>query len=197
MEIPILQSCENNKEPLYNELKSFISPNKELLEIGSYTGQHAEYLSEKLKLSWQTSDMPENLAPLIYKFEQLNSLSLPPKHFQVVESKIEHNINNTFDYILTINTIHIMSDTEVKTFCHKIHEFCKKDGYLFIYGAFKFDGEFTTQSNAEFDLWIKSKFPKGGVKNFEDVRSMLNGKNWNFKEFIKMPANNYLLVFNR
>ena len=41
MDKPFSQACENNREPIFNALRSLIADKTSVLEIGSGTGQHA------------------------------------------------------------------------------------------------------------------------------------------------------------
>ena len=43
---------------------------------------------------------------------------------------------------------------------------------LSIYGPFKYQGDFTTPSNAQFDLWLKARDPQSGVRDFEAVNEL-------------------------
>ena len=58
---PYSEACEQNKDPILAILRVAFENVRNVLEIGSGTGQHAVYFSEQLpQLRWQTSDLPEN-----------------------------------------------------------------------------------------------------------------------------------------
>ena len=40
-------------------------------------------------------------------------------------------------------------------------------GLLILYGPYKYGGDFTTQSNADFDAWLKERNPLYGIRDFE------------------------------
>src|SRR2546423_3346358 len=55
-------ACERNRAPILAILKRVFADRRKVLEIGSGTGQHAAYFARELThLSWQPSDVAENL----------------------------------------------------------------------------------------------------------------------------------------
>ncbi len=78
MNKPFSQSCENNKQPILQLIKTiFISP-QIVWEIGSGTGQHACYFAENLPhLTWQTTDREENIAGINQWIEEAGLNNLP------------------------------------------------------------------------------------------------------------------------
>ena len=61
MELTFSQACENNKAAILTILQKALKTTKNVLEIGSGTGQHAIYFAENLPhLLWQTSDLSIN-----------------------------------------------------------------------------------------------------------------------------------------
>lgn len=46
--LPFSQACENNKAPILAVLQTAFASAKQVLEIGSGTGQHAVYFAENL-----------------------------------------------------------------------------------------------------------------------------------------------------
>jgi len=71
----------------------------------------------------------------------------------------------------------------------------KPNGYLIIYGPFKVNGQFTTESNAEFDKWLKNGNPIHGLRDVEKVQAEAEKAGLRFAAFLQMPANNFSLVF--
>ena len=68
-------------------------------------------------------------------------------------------------------------------------------GLLCLYGPFKYDGEFTTESNALFDVWLKRNYREGGVRDVEVVEREASRSGFKLIHDFSMPANNQLLVF--
>jgi hypothetical protein len=73
----------------------------------------------------------------------------------------------------------------------------KSSGRLCVYGPFKYQGEFTSPSNAEFDLWLKDRHPLSGVRDIEALNALALDAGLSFIEDNAMPANNQLLVWEK
>jgi len=68
---------------------------------------------------------------------------------------------------------------------------------LLVYGPFKYAGEFTTESNARFDVWLKNQNPVSGIRDFERVDALAEDAGLRLLEDNSMPANNQLLVWKK
>jgi Protein of unknown function (DUF938) len=65
-----------------------------------------------------------------------------------------------------------------------------------IYGPFKVDGRYTTESNQTFDNEIlAAKVPEWGLKDVRDLKTTASKHGIALKRIIDMPANNFILVF--
>ncbi|OOZ39372.1 hypothetical protein BOW53_11740 [Solemya pervernicosa gill symbiont] len=63
---PYAESCDQNRDVIFEVIREHFAAAEQLLEIGSGTGQHAIYFAERLPhLSWQTSDRLENHAGIL------------------------------------------------------------------------------------------------------------------------------------
>ena len=59
--LPFSQACENNQAPILAVLQQAFADRRQVLEVGSGTGQHGVYFAPRLpQLVWQTSDLAEN-----------------------------------------------------------------------------------------------------------------------------------------
>ena len=61
----------------------------------------------------------------------------------------------------------------------------------------KFGGTFTTESNAEFDRWLKAQDPASGVREFEAVARVAETAGLELGDNRAMPSSNQLLCFFR
>ncbi len=103
----------------------------------------------------------------------------------------------SFDAVFTANSLHIMPASAVVEFFRHLNSVIEDGGLLCIYGPFKYGGDFTTPSNAQFDLWLKSRNPLSGVRDFEWVNQLASEAGLTLLEDNPMPANNQLLVWKR
>ena len=144
---------------------------------------------------WITSDVKRNHSNIKeYLFEaKLKNLHGP----ELLEVGTDDFPKGKFDYIFTANTFHIMSWKLVKTLIKLFGKRLREGSLVIIYGPFNYEGKFTSESNEQFDQWLKDRNPTSGIRSFEDVLS--NMKNSGFKLLTdhEMPANNRLLVFER
>ena len=195
-------ACDRNKQAILDALNLFLveqSNNKpcRLLEIGSGTGQHAAFFAKHLPhVEWQPSDINGRLASIEawQKDAKLANL-LPP---------INLNINSdswraeTIDHIFTANTAHIISVSQLHRLFKGAAKYLPSCGYLFIYGPFNYDGLYTSDSNAAFDLWLKDRDSQSGIRDIAMLNSFANqNSQFSLVEDIAMPANNRLLVFKK
>ena len=193
--LPYSQACENNKEPILKVLKEYISDQESLLEIAGGTGQHGEFFARSFpKLLWQTSDLPGAVADLNLRISEANLHNLPPALILDVNDS-NWNVKK-YQLLFTANSLHIMSEKSVENFFSRIPNVLQQSALVFIYGPFKYDGNFTTKSNAEFDEWLKEKDLKSGVRDFEAISELAVSVGLSLVADVQMPSNNQLLVFS-
>ena len=194
--LPFSQACENNKQPILKVLKEYISDQESLLEIAGGTGQHSEFFARSFpNLLWQTSDLPSSVADLNLRISEANLHNLPPALILDVNDS-NWNVKK-YQLLFTANSLHIMSEKSVENFFSRIPNVLQQSALVFIYGPFKYDGNFTTKSNAEFDEWLKEKDLKSGVRDFEAISELAVSVGLSLVADVQMPSNNQLLVFSR
>lgn len=199
MELTFSQACENNKAAILAVLKEAFQSTKNVLEIGSGTGQHAIYFAENLPhLLWQTSDLSINHYSINQRIKQnnLNNInSAITLDLNDDWSLVSSNTKYQVDGIFTANTLHIVSWPLVQRFFQGVKENLKKGGTLCIYGPFNYDGKFTSDSNANFDFWLKDRDINSGIRDFEAIEALAKSAGLSLITDQTMPANNRLLTF--
>ncbi|MDD9888970.1 MAG: DUF938 domain-containing protein [Gammaproteobacteria bacterium] len=192
--LPFSQASENNKLPILETVKPYLSTVNSVLEIGSGTAQHGEYFAESFpRLIWQCTDIPAHLDITQQRISASSLVNLPPaKPLNVDDS--DWNCGR-YDCVFSANSLHIMSAASVENFFRGLNQSLKKSAWLILYGPFKYSGEFTTESNARFDVWLKQQNPASGVRDFEWVCELAEANGLSFQIDNPMPANNQLLVF--
>ncbi|UAA37945.1 DUF938 domain-containing protein [Paraneptunicella aestuarii] len=197
------QACENNKLPILEQLQQFFAPSRHVLEIGSGTGQHSVFFAQALPhLIWQTSDVPENHPSILAWGEDSNldnqaSLSnwRSPLTLTIGVDPWP-DAGALFDAVFSANTAHIMQPDEAKLMMQMVAENLTKNGVFCQYGPFKFDGEFTSQSNLEFDQHLRLQ-GFGGYRDINELTQWASTSEHSLQltHVIDMPANNHLLVW--
>ncbi|MDP2562906.1 DUF938 domain-containing protein [Psychrobium sp. 1_MG-2023] len=190
---PFSQACENNKQPILNVLASAFANTKQVLEVGSGTGQHAVHFAKHLPhLQWQTSELPVNHGGINQWIDEQPSANL--------KRPIELDLTNPWptipsDGIFTANTLHIISWPLVINFFTHAGAHLSKQGTLCIYGPFNYNGQFTSQSNADFNLWLKGRDANSGIRDIEAIKQLAKENGLTLQSDNEMPANNRLLAF--
>ncbi|AXT32702.1 DUF938 domain-containing protein [Pseudoalteromonas tunicata] len=195
MAAPFSQACENNKIPIVEQLKKIFTTTSKVLEVGSGSGQHAVFFAAQLPhLIWQPTDLTVNHYGINAWRNELPSPNLkPPLELDVSAAWPVVQV----DGIFTANTLHIMSWELVKLFFQGVGKHLALQGRLVVYGPFKYQGQFTSESNAQFDLWLKAHDSARGVRNIEDVVQLAQSVGLALTSDTVMPANNQLLVFEK
>ena len=195
MEKPFSQACENNKSPILHELKSFFANVDNVLEVGSGTGQHSVHFAKHLpQLQWYTSDRLVNHFGIK---QWLSEAQLANLH-----EPIELDLNDPWpiqkvNAIYTANTLHIVSKALVERFFNGVEQHLASQGRLCIYGPFKYQGHFTSESNQRFDEFLKQQDSQSGIRDFEWIKQLAASAGLSLVNDIAMPANNQLLLFKK
>ena len=101
------------------------------------------------------------------------------------------------DCVYTANTLHIMAAALLPEFFRGIGEVLVQGGLVCIYGPLRYGGDFTTESNAAFDQWLRSQDPQSGIRDFETVMELAQAHALTLEQDYAMPAHNQFLVFRR
>ncbi|WP_341937161.1 DUF938 domain-containing protein [Marinimicrobium sp. C2-29] len=193
---PFSQACENNKQPILSVLEPRLKDAKQVLELGSGTGQHAVFFARHLPhLIWQTSDLPEN-HPGIHQWLADSSLDniRPPLILDVDQP--DWPLSEA-DAIFTANTFHIIAWDQVLKLLDGSARLLPPDGLLIVYGPFNEEGRFTSESNARFDQMLRDNTPHRGIRNRQTVAEEARTRGLLLEETLELPANNRCLVFRR
>lgn len=192
---PFSQACANNRQPILDILQRLFADRRQVLEIGSGTGQHAVFFAEHLPhLQWHTSDLIHNHAAINAWLADYsgNNLHAP---FELDVSQPIWPI--TADAVFSANTAHIMSWPVAQEMIDGVAKLLPAGGVFALYGPFNYGGKFTSPSNAQFDLWLKQQGSHQGVRDFEAVVARAAAGGLILQEDNPMPANNRLLVFKK
>ena len=191
---PYSVACDNNRQPILEIIEVLFANCKEILEIGSGTGQHAVYFAEKLShLIWHSSDMQENHAGIELWLSEAKLPNTPPP--LILDVTRAHWPELKVDAVFCANTIHIIGWDSVKAMMAGVGKLLPDNGMLVLYGPFNYNNAYTSDSNARFDIWLKQRDPESGIRNFEDVEKLANAAGLYIQQDYAMPANNRLICW--
>ncbi len=191
---PFSQSCENNKIPILQVIQHVFRQPATIWEIGSGTGQHACFFASQLPhLIWQPTDLEENLPGIeAWRKEMVLTNLNKPLALDVNEAIWPCEV---MDAVFTANTLHIMSWPDVQCMFERLSNYLNPSAQICIYGPFNYQGNYTSDSNARFDQWLKDRNPLSGIRDFEVVVKLAETQGLSLVDDHAMPANNRLLVF--
>ena len=194
--LPVSDACERNKEPILSVLRACFADRTLVLEIGSGTGQHAVYFARHLPhLAWQPTEQLNYLPDLAarVRLEGGSNLRAPT----VLDVRQAVWPARSVDAVFTANTLHIMSWPAVVALYRGVAEVLAPGGVLCVYGPFRYGGEYTSESNREFDHMLKERDPLSGIRDIEAVRELAGPYGLSLVADHDLPANNRLLVFGK
>ncbi|MEY4640050.1 MAG: hypothetical protein RLZZ227_44 [Pseudomonadota bacterium] len=192
---PFSQACENNKQHILDIIRAEFAPRSRVLEIGSGTAQHVTHFARALPdVSWLPSDIAANLETVHAGLADCSLANIAtPLALDVAQQPWPVS---QLDGIFTANTLHIMSEMHVEDLFRGVQRVLRPGGRVCVYGPFKYGGEFTTPSNAQFDQRLKARDLRSGVRDFEWVNALAAQRGLRLRVDHAMPANNQLLVWD-
>ena len=98
------------------------------------------------------------------------------------------------DAVFTANTTHIMQVSEAKLMMQTLAENLPSGGVFCQYGPFNIDGQYTSESNRQFDQHLKHE-GCGGIQDIAQLQAWAEGLQ--LQKQVVMPANNLLLVWKK
>jgi SAM-dependent methyltransferase len=195
-DLPFSLACERNKVPILAVLRDALAGCRNLLEIGSGTGQHAVHFAAALApLRWQPTELAGHLVPLLARIaaEGPANCAAPV----ALDVRAATWPVDATDAVFSANTLHIMSWAAVTDLFAGVGRVLVPRGRLCIYGPFSYAGRFTAPSNAAFDLSLREHDPASGIRDFEAVESLAVAQGLELVADYAMPANNQLLIWSR
>lgn len=203
---PFSPSCERNRDPILAVLRTHFADRHRVLEIGSGTGQHAVHFAAAMPwLVWQCSDHASALPGIQTWLDEAALPNTPdPVPLQAVTMPapgFSPQPPGRCDAVFSANTLHIMGWPEVEAFFVGIAALVAaaaetEDGFILaIYGPFNIGGDYSSESNREFDAWLKARDPRSGIRDLEAVDALARGAGLHPIDDIAMPANNRCLIW--
>lgn len=193
---PFSEACEQNKDPILEVLRHWLTTPSTVLEIGSGTGQHAAYFASQLPhLTWQPTDVAAHLAGIELWRQAAQCSNLLPT--QVLDVKQQPWPVQTADAVYSANTAHIMSWAEVVQCFQGVANCLNRGGYFFLYGPFSYQGQHISDSNAQFDHFLKMRDPLSGVRDVQDLQRLAEAQGLQWVTDCVMPVNNRILIWKQ
>lgn len=195
MDKPHSAATDRNRDSILQVLRERFAGRRQVLEIGSGSGQHAVYFARALPwLRWQTSDVADHLPGIRQWLADTDLPNTPAAlalDLRLAWPAVE------FDAVFSANTLHIMGWPEVEQLFSELGRQMPPAGLLTVYGPFNYGGRFTSDSNARFDAMLRSDNPASGLRDFEAVDALATQAGLFLLEDRAMPANNRCITWQR
>ncbi|KAI9101056.1 hypothetical protein DFS34DRAFT_613022 [Phlyctochytrium arcticum] len=201
----IYPAADRNKGPITAALAPILVDAHRVLELASGSGQHCAHLAQNFPLvHFQPSEVEDqSLFKSINTYaENCKNVASPlplnatnPEHWQAMRDKVE--AEGPFDVVYFSNLLHISPWNVTECIAREVPTLLAKQGAVCIYGPFNRDGNFTSDSNREFDLNLRERNEEWGLRDLEVVAQEFKKSGLHLAEIKDMPANNFTLVFMR
>jgi SAM-dependent methyltransferase len=192
--LPFSAACERNKDPILDVLRRCLSSSTQVLEIGSGTGQHAVHFARALThLAWQPTERLAYLEDLGERVRLEGSPNIRSPTLLDV-SQVVWPVKSV-DAVFTANTLHIMGWREVVATFAGIGTVLAPGGVLCIYGPFRYEGRYTSDSNRDFNRMLQERDPASGLRDLADLTDLAGRHGLRLEADHDLPANNRLLIF--
>ena len=190
-----------NQEVILDVLKEALPKSGAVLEVASGSGQHITYFAQQIpQLKWQPSDTDAAARASIDAWR--NEMGVTEAVHTPIDLDARVDIWSLghikdLNAIMSINMIHISAWEACLGLLKNASRVLPAGGVLYLYGPFKVGGFHIAPSNAEFDLSLQSQNPSWGVRNLDDVAEEALKQNFQLMKTIRMPANNFSVIFHK
>lgn len=192
-------SAARNRDPIRDAFLQYLPRGGAVLEVGAGTGEHAVHLAAAAPWRrWFAGD-PDGAAraSIAAHIAAANIDGLEGPHaIDVCEADWDRTIEGSFNAVVSINMIHIAPFAAAEGLFAGAGRLLPADGVLLLYGPFARNGVHTAASNEAFDVSLKSRDPRWGVRDLEhDIAPLAQEHAFGREAVVEMPANNFTVVY--
>ncbi|MEP9361098.1 DUF938 domain-containing protein [Sphingomonas sp. KR3-1] len=186
-------ATERNRDPIAAVLAEILPLAGLVLEIASGTGEHvAAFAARFPALDWQPSDPDaESLASIAAWSDGIANVRAP---LAIDAARGDFPVA---DAVLCINMVHISPWEATLGLLAGAGRALSAGGPLILYGPYRRHGVETAPSNEQFELWLKDKDARFGLRFVEEVTDAAAPHGLTLERLVEMPANNLVLVYRR
>jgi len=186
-------ATERNRDPIAAVLAEELTPTSKILEIASGTGEHVAWFAARFPdMEWQPSDPDADALASIAAWSEGLANILPPLEIDASTGDFP-----AADAILCINMVHISPWEATLGLLAGAGEALAPGAPLILYGPYRREGVETAPSNEQFELWLKEKDPRFGLRFVEAVSEAAAVHGLSLERLVEMPANNLMLVYRK
>ena len=193
---PFAPAAERNADAILELLSYEFRNCNDVLEIGSGTGQHAVRFAAAMgHLRWQTSDIDDNHSAINAWIgdSSLDNVAAPLS----LDVRTDDVDEQGYDGVFSANTAHIMSFETVADMIALVSRALRPGGVFCLYGPFRIDGEFSTDSNEQFHASLRAGDPQMGIRDLADVDELAEEGGLQRESLYALPANNLAVTWRK
>ena len=186
-----------NSAPIADVLQRELPDEGLVLEIASGTGEHAVFFAREFpQITWQPTDREASELASIAAWTEdagVGNIAEPV----VLDASAHDWPVIRADAIVCINMVHISPWEATEGLMRGAGRLLDSGAPLVLYGPYREAGVETAPSNEQFELWLKDRDPRFGLRNIEDVDSLAARHGLARTARHEMPANNLTLVYRK
>ncbi|WP_342249314.1 DUF938 domain-containing protein [Sphingomonas sp. OTU376] len=186
-------ATDRNRDPIAAVLAEELPASGMVLEIASGTGEHCAFFAERFPgLTWQPSDPDgDALASIADWCAELHNVE-PPLEIDAAAGDFP-----PADALLCVNMVHISPWQATLGLLAGAGKVLGQGAPLILYGPYRREGVETAPSNEAFELWLKDKDPRFGLRFVEAVSEAAAAQGLALARLVEMPANNLMLIYRK
>ncbi len=186
-------ATERNRDPIAAVLAETLPARGTVLEIASGTGEHCAFFAARFPdLVWQPSDPDAEALTSIAAWTEGLANVRPPLEIDAAQGDFP-----AADAMLCINMVHISPWEATLGLLAGAGRGLAPGTPLILYGPYRRKGIETAPSNEAFELWLKEKDPRFGLRFVEAVSDAAAPHSLVLERLVEMPANNLMLVYRK
>lgn len=192
-------AAQRNRAIIVDALRPLLPKTGTVLEVASGSGEHIVYFAQAFPtVTWQPSDpdaesrasisawcaeakLPNVLAPAAL---DASAASWPLACTQA-------------EVVVCINMVHISPWSATLGLLRGAAAALPADGPLYLYGPYRRHGVVTASSNEDFDVSLKQRDARWGLRRLEDVAAAAAAVGLVLTDVAEVPANNLSIVLRK
>ncbi len=186
-----------NSEAIANVLAQELPASGTVLEVASGTGEHALFMAQRFPgLTWQPSDPDIEALESIAAYREDAALPNFRPPIRLDAAATDWPVDEA-DAIVCINMVHISPWEATEGLFGSAGRLLDPHAPLVLYGPYLEADVVTTESNIAFDHSLKSRDPRWGLRQLDDIDALAARTGFTRTARHAMPANNLTLVYRR
>lgn len=187
-----------NRDPIAAVLRDELPPTGQVLEVASGSGEHCAYFAQQFPaLTWQPTDPDPGALVSIASWCAGIANVRPPLALDAASPAWPVEQGQAVEAVLCINMAHISPWESTLGLVAGATRLLGPGAPLILYGPWRRDGVPTAPSNEAFDVSLKARDPRWGLRRVEDLDAVAAAAGFTRTRLVEMPANNVVLVYRR